>query len=144
MRGNLICFISTLLMLLCGCSSKKYIEVPVPVERVQYIDRYINKTDSFIKTDSVYFHDSISVYVRGDTVFQDKWHYKDRIKLVNTKSKDTVLVTKIDSIPKIVYKYVEKESSSSKSSIIKEVSAGIFLAVLFVTILFLLAKIKKE
>lgn len=144
MRGILICFISTLLLLLCGCSSKKYIEVPVPVEKIQYVDRYINKTDSFVKTDSVYFHDSISVYVRGDTVFQDKWHYKDRIKLVNAKIKDTILVTKVDSVPKIVYKYVAKESIQSGTSVIKEVFAGIILSIIFAAVLFLWAKLKKK
>lgn len=143
MRECIVCLVSALSLFLCGCRSK-YIEVPVPVDKIQYVDRYINRTDSFTRMDSVYFHDSISVYARGDTVFLDKWHYKDRIKLVNTKSKDTVLVTKIDSIPKIVYKYIEKVSSPSKSLIIKEVSASIFLAVLFVAVLFLLAKIKKK
>lgn len=144
MREIIIYLISAFTLLLCGCSSKKYVEVPVPVEKVQYVDRYINKTDSFIKTDSVFFHDSVSVYVRGDTIYQDRWRYKDRIKVVNNKSKDTVLVTKIDSVPKIVYKYVEKESVKSKASIFKEVAVGFLLAIIFVVAFLLFVKQKTK
>lgn len=144
MKECFVCLVSVLSLLLCGCRSKKYVEVPVPVEKIQYVDRYINKTDSFVKMDSVFFHDSISVYVRGDTVYQDKWHYKDRIQLVKTNSKDTVIVTRIDSIPKIVYKYITKESAQSKTSVIKEVAIGIVLAIIFVSVLFLLAKLKNK
>lgn len=144
MKGYIFYFIGALSILLCGCGQKKYIEVPIPVEKVQYVDRYINKTDSFIKTDSVYLHDSISVYVRGDTVYQDKWHYKDRIKIVNTKSKDTVLVTKVDSVPKIVYKYVAKDSTIIRESIVKKIATCILLGIICMTILSILAKLKKK
>ena len=50
-----------------------------------------------MKNDSVYVHDSVSVYIIGDTVFKDKYHlqYKDRYIVINKS--DTLIVR--DSIP---------------------------------------------
>ena len=91
------------LSMLCRCTTTKYVPV------TEYRDRVVVKTDSFLKTDSVYVHDSISVYIRGDTVFKDKYQlrYKDRY-IVRNKS-DTLIVR--DSIP---YK-VEIEKQLSKT-----------------------------
>ena len=79
------------LSMFCRCTTTKYVPV------TEYKDRVVVKTDSFLKNDSVYVHDSVSVYIRGDTVFNDKYHlqYKDRY-IVRNKS-DTLIVR--DSIP---------------------------------------------
>lgn len=79
-----------ILSMFCRCTTKY-----VPI--TEYRDRVVVKTDSFLKTDSVYVADSVSVYIRGDTVFKDKYHlqYKDRY-IVRNKS-DTLIVR--DSIP---------------------------------------------
>ena len=79
------------LSMFCRCTTTKYVPV------TEYKDRVVVKTDSFLKNDSVYVHDSVSVYIRGDTVFNDKHHlqYKDRY-IVRNKS-DTLIVR--DSIP---------------------------------------------
>ena len=79
------------LSMFCRCTTTKYTPV------TEYRDRVVVKTDSFMNTDSVYIHDSVSVYIRGDTVFKDKYHlqYKDRY-IVRNKS-DTLIVR--DSIP---------------------------------------------
>ena len=87
-----ICSISMLILsMFCRCTTTKYVPV------AEYKDRVVVKTDSFLKTDSVYVHDSVSVYIRGDTVFKDNYHlqYKDRY-IVRNKS-DTLIVR--DSIP---------------------------------------------
>lgn len=91
------------LSMFCRCTTTKYVPV------TEYRDRVVAKMDSFLKTDSVYVHDSISVYIRGDTVFKDKYQfrYKDRY-IVRNKS-DTLIVR--DSIP---YK-VEVEKQLSKT-----------------------------
>lgn len=91
------------LSMFCRCTTTKYVPV------TEYRDRVVAKTDSFLKTDSVYAHDSISVYIRGDTVFKDKYQlrYKDRY-IIRNKS-DTLIVR--DSIP---YK-VEIEKQLSKA-----------------------------
>ena len=75
-----------ILSVFCRCTTTKYVPV------TEYRDRVVVKTDSLLKTDSVYVHDSISVYIRGDTVFKDKYHlkYKDRY-IVRNKS-DTLIV----------------------------------------------------
>ena len=80
-----------ILSMFCRCTTTKYVPV------TEYRDRVVVKMDSLLKTDSVYVHDSVSVYIRGDTVFKDNYHlqYKDRY-IVRNKS-DTLIVR--DSIP---------------------------------------------
>lgn len=91
------------LSMFCRCTTTKYVPI------AEYRDRVVAKTDSFLKTDSVYVHDSVSVYIKGDTVFKDKYQlrYKDRY-IVRNKS-DTLIVR--DSIP---YK-VEVDKPLSKT-----------------------------
>lgn len=91
------------LSMFCRCTTTKYVPI------TEYKDRVVVNTDSFLKTDSVYVHDSISVYIKGDTVFKDKYHlqYKDRY-IVKSKS-DTLVVR--DSVR---YK-VEVEKQLSKA-----------------------------
>lgn len=76
--------------LFSSCTTTKYIEKEVPVETVKI--EYRNN----IKRDSIYIHDSVSVYLKGDTIFQYKYRTLYKEKIV----RDTVLVT--DTIPKIV------------------------------------------
>ena len=73
------------LSMFCRCTTTKYTPV------TEYRDRVV------VKTDSVYVHDSVSVYIRGDTVFKYKYHiqYKDRCIVINKS--DTLIVR--DSIP---------------------------------------------
>lgn len=81
-----------LLILLTACRSSQHIEriVEVPVEVVK--TEYINK----IQYDSIYIHDSINVYQKGDTVYLTKVQDQVRYKL----KRDTVL--QHDTVPKIV------------------------------------------
>lgn len=90
-----------LLLAVTGCTTTKY--VPVEVTR----DVYHNTTDTV--RDSIYhdvFHD---VYVKGDTVYNNKTEYLYKWKYIN---KTDTLVT-VDSIPYIVTNtekvYVEAE-----------------------------------
>ena len=112
-----------ILSMFCRCTTTKYVPV------TEYRDRVVVKTDSLLKTDSVYVHDSISVYIRGDTVFKDKYHlkYKDRY-IVRNKS-DTLIVR--DSIP---YKVgVEKTLSKTDKAFLnigKIASVCIFIGIL--------------
>lgn len=88
---------------LTGCRIEKYVPV------TEYRDRYVSKTDSFIKTDSVYLHDSVSVFAKSDTVYMTKTRYKDRIRFVYHTNTDTVVVR--DSIPYPVKVEVEKRQT---------------------------------
>lgn len=96
--------LAVMLVMLTGCRSVKYVPV------TEYRDRYVSKTDSFIKTDSVYLHDSVSVFTKGGTVYMTKTRYKDRIRLVYNTKTDTVAVH--DSIPYPVKVEVEKRQSA--------------------------------
>ena len=91
-----------MLVTLTGCRSVKYIPV------TEYM--YVSKTDSFIKTDSVHLHDSVSVFAKGDTIYMTKTCYKDRFKIVYHTKTDTVAVH--DSIPYPVKVEVEKSQSA--------------------------------
>lgn len=75
----------------CRCTTTKYVPM------VQYKEKIVSKTDSFLQTDSVWFHDSIFVLQKGDTVLTDRWHYKDRYKYIYKNSTDTLVIH--DSIP---------------------------------------------
>ena len=99
-----LAMLDVMLVTLTGCMSVKYIPV------TEYRDRYVSKTDSFIKTDSVYLHDSVTVFAKGDTVYIAKIRFKDRLKIVYHTKTDTVAVH--DSIPYPVKVEVEKRQSS--------------------------------
>lgn len=80
-----------ILITLMACGSTKIVEKEVPIETVR--TEYINT----LKVDSVFVHDSIDRFVKGDTVniYKYKYIYK---YLYNT---DTICKT--DSIEKPVY-----------------------------------------
>lgn len=99
-----LAMLAVMLVMLTGCRSVKYVPV------TEYRDRYVSKTDSFLKVDSVYLHDSVSVFVRGDTIFTTKTRYKDRLKYIYNTKTDTVAVH--DSIPYPVKVEVEKRQSA--------------------------------
>ena len=87
-----ICSISMLILsMFCRCTTTKYVPI------TEYRDRVVVKTDSFLKTDSVYVHDSVSVYIRGDTVFKDKYHIQYKYRYIVRNKSDTLIVR--DSIP---------------------------------------------
>lgn len=111
------------LVALTGCRSVKYVPV------TEY--RYVSKTDSFIKTDSVYLHDSVSVFAKGDTIYMTKTRYKDRFKIVyNDKS-----VTVHDSIPYPVKVEVEKKQTFIDKVVMGfGVVTGLLLIVFFILV----------
>ena len=62
----------------------------IPVETVktktEYRDRWLR--------DSIHVHDSIFMWMKGDTVFRDRWHTEYRDRLL----RDTTYIEKTDSI----------------------------------------------
>ena len=62
---RLIGLIGLIEVCLVSCRTK-YVSVP------EYHTEYKVRTDSFIKRDSVWVHDSVSVWMKGDTVFKEK------------------------------------------------------------------------
>ena len=90
--------LAVMLVTLTGCRSVKYIPI------TEYRERYVSKTDS------VYLHDSVSVFTKGDTVYIAKTRFKDRFKYIYNAKTDTVAVH--DSIPYPVKVEVEKRQSA--------------------------------
>lgn len=79
----LLCFIVS------GCSPKV---IYVPETHTEIV----TKTDTFLKKDSVFCHDSVYVSSKGDTILVEKWHtkYRDRVEYkVKTDS-----FIKVDSV----------------------------------------------
>ena len=117
--------LAVMLVTLTGCRSVKSIPV------TEYRDRYVSKTDSFIKTDSVYLHDSVSVFAKGDTIYMTKTCYKGMFKIVyNGKA-----VTVRDSIPYPVKVEVEKKHTFIDNVVIGfGVVTGLLLIVFFILV----------
>ena len=99
-----LAMLAVMLVTLTGCRSVKYIPV------TEYRDMYVSKTDSFIKTDSVYLHDSVTVFAKGETVYISKTRFKDRLNYIYNAKTDTIAVH--DSIPYPVKVEVEKRQSA--------------------------------
>ncbi len=92
--------ILVLLHMMTSCSTTKYVEVPVT--------KYVTKHTTDIVRDSVYVRDSVSVWMKGDTVFKDRW--RDRVRdlrgtlIVNDTVRDTITkpyyITKTNTVEK--------------------------------------------
>ena len=70
--------------------------------QIQYRDRIIERVDSVV------VRDSVVNYLKGDTVFIEK--YRDRWRTKYKTEKDTIFVQKTDTL--LVEKKVEKELSA--------------------------------
>lgn len=119
-----------LLAMMCSCRTQY-----VPVETVRIEEREKLK----IERDSIHVHDSIYIYLQGDTVYEERWKtiYKEVFRT------DTFFITKTDSINHIVE--VEKPLTKWQQTKM-DVGAGVLYAVpiLIAVGLFLLyRKLKK-
>ena len=74
--------------------------VPVETIRTEY------KTRDSIRFDSIYEHDSIFLFVKGDTVYKEKYRYKYRYLTINKT--DTVMLTDSVQIPYPVEKQLTR------------------------------------
>ena len=127
-----------ILSMFCRCTTTKYVPV------TGYKDRVVVKKDSLLKTDSVYVHDSVSVYIRGDTVFKDKYHIQYRDRYIVRNKSDTFIVR--DSIP---YKVgVEKTLSKTDKAFLnigKIASVCLFIGIIaFIGWIYLKVKLHKH
>lgn len=87
-------WLTTLLLLvtilLSGCKTKY-----IPIEKTIYRD--VIKHDTLHKQDSIYIHDSIAIWLNGDTVYKDRWHRETILKQTYHVKVDTFI--KVDSVP---------------------------------------------
>lgn len=93
-------YIILLMLAICitSCRSIKY--VPVETVKTEY------KTRDSIRFDSIYEHDSIFLFVNGDTVYKEKYRYKYRYLTINKT--DTVMLTDSVQIPYPVEKQLTR------------------------------------
>ncbi|WP_270603962.1 hypothetical protein [Bacteroides ovatus] len=98
MKNLLYIILLTLAICLTSCRSIKY--VPVETVKTEY------KTRDSIRFDSIYEHDSIFLFVKGDTVYKEKYRYKYRYLTINKT--DTVMLTDSVQIPYPVEKQLTR------------------------------------
>lgn len=101
--GLIACAIITLL---AGCRTTKY--VPVENVRTEYKDRVVTVhdtvRDSVMRLNDVYRHDSMTMMMRGDTVFVDRWHTLLQSSSLQNRTEesramhDTLYVDRTDSV----------------------------------------------
>lgn len=111
---------------LLSCKAKeKIVEVPVEIPKIKTEIKYIDK----LQHDSIYLKDSIFIYQKGDTIFNNKILYQYKYKYL----RDTININKIDTIYKpikITETIVKNELNSIQKTL---VYIGLF-ALIFVII----------
>lgn len=98
MKNLLYIILLMLAICLTSCRSIKY--VPVETVKTEY------KTRDSIRFDSIYEHDSIFLFVKGDTVYKEKYRYKYRYLTINKT--DTVMLADSVQIPYPVEKQLTR------------------------------------
>lgn len=98
MKNLLYIILLTLAICFTTCRSIKY--VPAETVKTEY------KTRDSIRFDSIYEHDSIFLFVKGDTVYKEKFRYKYRYLTINKT--DTVMLTDSVQIPYPVEKQLTR------------------------------------
>ena len=89
------------LVLLFFVSCTKTLYVPVENTKIEYQDKIVESRDS------IYLKDSVIIFIKGDTVFKDRY----KTKLVYKERIDTFTYIKVDTISKPVI--IEKEKKIS-------------------------------
>lgn len=115
-------------VLLAGCKTQY-----VPVENT-----HTSETEKHnVERDSIHVHDSVYIYMQGDTVFDVRWKtiYKEIFRT------DTFIVNKTDTINHVV----EVEKPLTKMQELKmDIGGGVLWAVPIILILYILyRKLKK-
>ena len=82
--------------MLTGCTTTKYVQVPVVHNDTTIITKH--------QRDSIWMHDSVLVSEKGDTVRIEKWH----TKYVEKQVHDTAYIAKVDTIREVFTNEVEK------------------------------------
>ena len=95
-----------IISMLCGCRTTRY--VPVESVRTEYKDRVVavhdTVRDSVLVSNDVYRHDSVSVRMKGDTVYIERWHTLLQNSSLQNRAErskaahDTLYVTRTDSV----------------------------------------------
>lgn len=93
-------YIILLMLVICLTSCRNIKHVPAETVKTEY------KTRDSIRFDSIYEHDSIFLFVKGDTVYKEKYRYKYWYLTINKT--DTVMLTDSVQIPYPVEKQLTR------------------------------------
>ena len=85
--------------MLSGCTTTKYVQVPVVHNDTTIVTKH--------QRDSIWLHDSTYIKEKGDTVRIEKWH----TKYVEKQVHDTTYIAKVDTIREVFTNEVEKPLS---------------------------------
>ena len=128
-----VILILALCLMLVGC---KTTYVPIEKEVVKYDSIYIQsiKVDSIKEVDSVF----VNTYIKGDTIYQDKYkyvyRYKDKLRI------DTMFVERVDSV---LEKPVMVEKQLSWWQKFKQDIGGMAIGIALILLLYFAYKIFK-
>ena len=95
--------VAVMAIVICCVSCKtKYVTVP------EYHKEYINRTDTFLRSDTLYRLDSVVVRMQGDTTVIEKIRWQNRFVNVYKVKTDTIIKTDSIRVPYPVEKKLSK------------------------------------
>jgi len=124
------------MLILASCASVR--EVPATSNHTEYVSR----TDTVKQYDSVYVHDSVMQYVRGDTVYRNSYKTDYRYKL---KYRDIIRDSVCVDTVYITHK-VKSDLSKSQKFYIKvgKYTTWILSVIIIISILYIFLKVYKK
>ena len=99
--GLALVIVLTVLWMLAGCKTR-YVSVP------EYHKEYINRTDTFLRSDTLFRLDSVVVRMQGDTTVIEKIRWQNRFVNVYKIKTDTIIKTDSVRVPYPVEKTLTK------------------------------------
>lgn len=90
--GLALVIVLTVLWMLAGCKTR-YVSVP------EYHKEYINRTDTFLRSDTLFRLDSVVVRMQGDTTIIEKIRWQNRFVNVYKIKTDTIIKTDSVRVP---------------------------------------------
>ena len=91
-----------LLAMLVSCKTTRYVTVP------EYHKEYINRTDTFLRSDTLFRLDSVVIRQQGDTTVIEKMRWQNRFVNVYKVKTDTIMKSDSIRVPYPVEKKLSK------------------------------------
>ena len=91
-----------LLAMLTSCKTTRYVSVP------EYHKEYINRTDTFLRSDTLFRLDSVVIRQQGDTTVIEKVRWQNRFVNVYKMKTDTIMKSDSIRVPYPVEKKLSK------------------------------------
>lgn len=121
-----------MVVMLAGCRSVKYIEVPIEHTNI------ITQRDTLLQVDSILTRDSVWMVLKGDTIYKEKYKYVDRLKYVYKTTHDTIYQRVDSTIVKV--EYIEKPIGFFKK--VKMTLWGIIMAMAALAVVAIIRRLK--